>query len=194
MVSRQTPAIVLPPIPVGASTFHGRRLPGTLALPAATLVQLVQAYADWAAASGVDRVLFVNGHVGNRAALDVATDELRYQRPELRAGVLSWWSLTPEIEAEVTADAEDWHANRAETALMLAVAPDLVRLDRLAAGDDPDRSAGLVFRYGVDRLSRTGATGRPSEATLDLGAHLFYEVTTALAARVTAAASEEPPL
>ena len=57
------------------------------------------------------------------------------------------------------ADAEDWHANDAETSLMLAVAPELVRPTLVAAADDADRTRGLVFAHPVNRTSRNGVTG-----------------------------------
>ena len=52
---------------------------------------------------------------------------------------------------------------------MMAIAPELVRLDQLAAGRRPDRTEGLVFRYTAPSLSRNGVTGRPSQATPELG-------------------------
>ena len=75
----------------------------------------------------------------------------------------------PTVAAEAVRDGDDVHANRAETSLMLALAPELVHLDRLADADDPDRTADLVFRYTAPALSTNGVTGRPSEATVELG-------------------------
>ena len=66
-------------------------------------------------------------------------------------------------------EGDDVHAHRAETSLMLAIAPELVHLDRLSSSDDPDRTADLVFRYTAPALSTNGVTGRPSEATVELG-------------------------
>ena len=63
------------------------------------------------------------------------------------------------MRAAYAADGSDWHANCAETALMLAVAPDRVRRERLATADDPDRTAGLLFSHPVNRTSTNGVTG-----------------------------------
>ncbi len=188
------PAIVAPPIAVGVSSFHGHELPGTFAVSAFTLVQLMHDYVTWASAGGFERFLFVNGHVGNGAALSVGTDELRARRPDVRAGSVDWWTLTPEIATEVTSDAVDWHANRAETALMMALAPELVHVDRFDEADDEDRSDGLVFRYTAAQLTRTGVTGSPSLADRELGVRLLAMCGEALAKVVVAAAAEEPPL
>ena len=88
------------------------------------------------------------------------------------------------------ADGVDVHANRAETAVMLAIAPELVVLERIESADDPDRTAGLVFRYTAANLSRNGVTGRPSEATAELGKQLFTIATEALVATVERASVE----
>ena len=186
-------ALVLPAVPVGVSYGHGTELPGTLSLSPALLAEVLRAYATWAADSGLTRLLFVNAHLGNQATLGTATDWLRRHRPDLRVGAVDWFTCTPEVQAEATADGDDLHANRAETSLVMAVAPHLVHLDRLADADDEDRTAGLVFRYTAPSLSTNGVTGRPSQASPELGARLLRLVAEAVAERVVRGRSEEPP-
>jgi creatinine amidohydrolase len=193
-VSRRTGCVVLPALPIGCSYGHGTDLPGTLSLTPEQLSDMVRSIAQWAAASGFRRMLAVNGHFGNQAALSIAGDHLRHTNRELRFGVMNWWSLSPAIEAETLADGIDVHANRAETSLMMAVAPDLVRIEELAAGDDPDRSDGLVFRYTAPQLSTNGVTGAPSDASLDLGHRLLEMVVTTMSDAVERGRIEEPPL
>jgi creatinine amidohydrolase len=192
--SAVTAAPVLPAVALGCSYGHGTDLPGTLSLTPERLADVVVDAVGWAADSGVRRVLAVNGHFGNQASLSVAGDHLRHERPDLRFGVLNWWTLTPSIAAETLADGDDVHANRAETALMMALAPEHVRLDQLAQADDEDRTAGLVFRYTAPALSRNGVTGRPSEATLDLGRRLLADVVEVMCNVVARGRVEEPPL
>lgn len=193
-VSDRCGAPVLPAIDVGCSYGHGTVLPGTLSLTPEQLAALVRQWAEWAAVSGLRRLLFVNAHMGNAAALGTGTDHLRLFRPDLRVGVVDWWSADPTVAAECTLDGEDLHANRAETAVMLAVAPELVHLDRIHAADDPDRTGDLVFRYTAPALSTNGVTGRPSEATPELGRKLLDLTAAAVADRVTRGRAEEPPL
>jgi creatinine amidohydrolase len=64
----------------------------------------------------------------------------------------------------------------------------------LSSSDDPDRTADLVFRYTAPALSTNGVTGRPSEATVELGRHLFELTVAALADRVERGRVEKPPL
>jgi creatinine amidohydrolase len=193
-VSALTGAPVLPALTIGCSYGHGTKLAGTLSVPPERLSDLIRDTAEWTAASGITRVLAVNGHFGNQPSLAIAGDHLRHSHPELRFGVLNWWTLTPAISAETLADGEDVHANRAETALMMAVAPEHVRLDQLPLADDPDRTEGLVFRYTAPSLSRNGVTGRPSDATPELGRRLHEQIVQAMCSSVERGRREEPPL
>jgi creatinine amidohydrolase len=193
-VSGATGAPVLPAVAVGCSFGHGTVIPGTLSLTPELLADTIRSIATWAAHSGVRRLIFVNGHFGNAAALGVATDHLRLERTDLRAGVLGWWDADGEVAREVFADGNDVHANRAETSLMLAVAPELVHLDRLERADDPDRTDGLVFRYTATELSTNGVTGEPSKASRELGVRLFEHAVGIVARRVEAGQVERPPL
>jgi len=92
------------------------------------------------------------------------------------------------------ADGEDWHANDAETSMMLAVAPEMVRADLLAAADDADRTAGLVFAHPVNRTSRNGVTGTPSRASADNGRRWFDWMVEDLSELISRGMTEMPPL
>jgi creatinine amidohydrolase len=192
--SERTGAPVLPAIPIACSYGHGTRIPGTLSLTPELLAAVVRQYAEWAATSGLRRLFFVNAHFGNSAAIGIATDHLRLFRPDLRVAGIDWWTLDPVVAAEMGTDGDDVHAHRAETSVMIAVAPDLVHLDRAASADDPDRTADLVFRYTAPALSTNGVTGRPSEATLELGELLVERTVVALCDRIARGRLEKPPL
>jgi creatinine amidohydrolase len=192
--SEATGAPVLPPIPVACSYGHGTQLPGTLSLSPELLAAVVRHYAEWAATSGLTRLLFVNSHFGNCASIGIATDHLRLFRPDLQVGCVDWWTADPMVAEEAVREGSDVHAHRAETSIMLVVAPELVHLDRLVAADDPDRTEGLVFRYTAPALSTNGVTGRPSEASEELGRMLFDRTVTAIAEMVERGRTEKPPL
>jgi creatinine amidohydrolase len=193
-VSAATGALVLPPVDVGTSAWHGPDLGGTLAVAAEHLVATIEAYAEWAWHSGVRRMLLVNGHVGNTPALAIASDRIRARPDVPRIGLVEWWALPGPEAAEVTADATDWHANRAETALMLALAPDLVDMTLAASADDVDRSDGLAFRYTATQMTANGVTGRPSEATAALGDRLLRWATREMVAIVERGRHEVAPI
>jgi creatinine amidohydrolase len=188
--SARTGAPLLPTVWAGSSQAHTTAWPGTLSLSPRLLIDVVVELAAWIRASGFTRLLLVNAHVGNAAPLRVAVDEIR-TRGELRVGLVSWYELTPEIAAEVTSDADDWHAHAAETSLMLHLRPELVDRDEIR--DDEDRTGDLVLSYTVAETSREGLTGAPSRASAEQGAALFEAVVIALAECIERARTEEPP-
>lgn len=187
-------AIVLPPLAFGASLFHGTELAGTVAFPGEEIAAAASRVADACVESGFRRVLFINGHVGNAAPLWIACDRFRRRYPDRRIGVMQWWELTPDIARDARNDAADWHANAAETSIMLALRPELVDTDRMREADDPDRTAGLVFRYAVQQVSTNGVTGYPSRASKSFGLQLWRGVVSAARDAVERAHFEVPPL
>jgi creatinine amidohydrolase len=108
--------------------------------------------------------------------------------------VINTADASPRIHREFFSDAADWHANAAETALMLAAAPEIVRPRLLKKSDDPDRTAGLVFVHPVNRTSANGVTGYPSRATKAKGQRLLRWLITDLAKLVRRGMRERSPL
>jgi creatinine amidohydrolase len=186
--------VVLPPIAIGCSLGHGTSFPGTISLFPEELAGLLVRYAEWSAHSGLTRLLFVNAHMGNVGSLSIATDRLRFLRPDLQSGWVDWWHASAAVQRAATADGDDIHANRAETSLMLHIAPESVDRQAMLGADDIDRTDGLTFRYTAGALSRNGVTGRPSEATAELGRTLFAAIVDVIAARARAGQTERPPL
>ena len=189
--SERTGVPILTTLAISSSHAHTMRWPGTLSLPPRLAIEVVVELARWVHGSGFTRLLIVNAHGGNVGMLRVAVEEIRLAG-DLQVGVVHWFTLTPDIQAAVERDCLDWHANAAETSLMLHLRPDLVRLDEIR--DDPDRTRDLVFSYTVELTSTDGLTGAPSTGTAEEGARLFDAIVTALAARIAVARQEEPPL
>jgi creatinine amidohydrolase len=193
-VSAATGVPVLPAIPYGCSLGHSRRWPGTLALSPHTLIDLVAEIGDWVISAGFRRLLILNGHVTNFAPLRCALELLRSRHDDAMIAVLNLHEISARVKQAYGADAVDWHANAAETSLMLARTPHAVRPDRIASADDPDRTAGLLFSHPVNRTSCNGVTGSPSQASREAGARLFAWMVEDLTAKVQAARREVPPL
>jgi len=184
---------VLPPVSYSVSIGHTEKWPGTFSLFHETFIHSLRELAAWCVATGWKRLLFVNSHFGNDASLRVAVDRLRFDyQGKLLVGAKNTYSLTPEIWRYFISDAEDLHANKAETDLMLCLAPDTVRMD--AVQDDPDRTGGTVFSHMVANTSLNGVTGCPSEGSASRGEELFGEIGKALAAVVEKAKTETAPI
>jgi creatinine amidohydrolase len=193
-VAERTGVPMLPTLPYGCSLGHSRRWPGTLAVQPITLIQFVKDIGDWAYHSGVRRLFMVNTHVTNAAPLRCALEMLRAEHDDMMVALFNSATISPRVRAFHFADGDDWHANDAETSLMLATVPGMVRKERLAEADDPDRTAGLVFSHPVNRTSLNGVTGSPSQASAEKGAEWFAWMVEDLSALIQSGVGEQPPL
>lgn len=166
LAERREDCVIAPPLTITASGEH-QGFPGTLSvgteIMAGMVIELARS-ADWAAG-----VVFVNGHGGNLTAMQRAADVFELERRE----VLIWWPHVPD---------GDPHAGRTETSLVLALAPERVRLERFVAGPVP-APVDLV-RHGVRPLSDSGVLGDPSGATAEEGAEIFRRLAVHLAQAV----------
>jgi creatinine amidohydrolase len=185
---------VLPAIRFGCSLGHSRRWPGTVALQPATLADTVVQIYDWIHSFGFRRLFLVNGHVGNAAPLRCALEMIRSRFDDAMIRLVNIAEISPRVRTKFFADAGDWHANAAETSLMLSTAPEMVRPNKIAYADDEDRTANLVFTHPVNRTSKNGVTGFPSRATKRQGEILFQMMTEDLTALVQRGIKEKPPL
>jgi mycofactocin precursor peptide peptidase len=161
---------VAPPIAIGASGEHAD-FPGTLSIGTVALSTLLvelgrHASLHWPA------MLLVNGHGGNVTAI---SDAVRQLRREGRRSDAWHASLRPGLLPAAEALPPDAHAGRLETSMMLALAPEDVRLDAAAAGDTrplteilPDLSA-----HGVRHVSPNGVLGDPAGASAAEGEQLL---------------------
>lgn len=193
-VAHLTGVPMLPPLPYGCSLGHSQRWPGTIALQPITLITLVKEIGDWAYISGVRRLIIVNTHVTNAAPLRCALEMLRAEHDDMMVAVINSAHMSERVRAAHFADADDWHANAAETSLMMGIAPQIARPPLNATSDDHDRTQGLVFSHPVNRTSANGVTGNPSQASAEDGLRLFAWMTEDLAAIVEKGKLETPPL
>jgi mycofactocin precursor peptide peptidase len=168
LAGRRSDYLVAPTVSITASGEH-QGFAGTLSIGSEVMhqvvVELVRS-AGWA-----DGVVLVNGHGGNAVAVDRAVAQLEAEGRR----VLAWW---PRVVGG------DPHAGHTETSLMLAVRPELVRLERAMPGPIP--SAGDLVRSGVQALSPTGVLGDPRAASAEHGAELFRRLADDLADSVAA--------
>lgn len=192
-VSAATGVPVLPALAYGCSLGHSHRWPGTLSLRPQTLIELVTDLGDWLHRAGIRRLFLVNSHVTNAAPLRCALEILRHRHDGFMVALINTADVSPRVRAAFHADAQDWHANQAETALMLARAPALARPRLLRTSDDPDRTGGLVFAHPVDRTSANGVTGRPGRATAAQGRRLFHRIVADLTRLVRRGLREKAP-
>ncbi|MHB1090010.1 MAG: mycofactocin biosynthesis peptidyl-dipeptidase MftE [Ilumatobacteraceae bacterium] len=158
--------LIAPAIAIAASGEHdgfaGTLSIGTVALTA-VIVELVRS-ANWAAG-----VVLVNGHGGNAQAVHAAISALRSEQRQATA----WWPQLGDGDA---------HAGHAETSLMLAIAPDAVRME-LAEVGVISPLANIIDKlrlHGVASISPNGVLGDPRSASAAHGHVLLTLLTTQL--------------
>ncbi len=193
-VSERVGVPMLPLLPYGCSIGHSRKWPGTIAVDPRTLIDLVHQLGRWCHHSGVRRLFIVNTHVTNDAPLRCALELLRADFDDLMVALVNSATISPRVRDAHFADAADWHANDAETSLLLAIAPQMIREGRLAEADDPDRTVGAVFAHPVNHTSLNGVTGTPSLASAEKGRRLFDWMVEDLSETVRRGMAEVPPL
>ena len=168
LVNRRVDALLAPALAITASGEH-KGFPGTLSIGTevmtTVLVELARS-ADWARG-----VVFVDSHGGNLAATQRAAKVFEHEDRK----VLIW---SPSIPGG------DPHAGHTETSLLLALAPDQVRLDRAVAGPTPSLTE--LIEHGVQPLSETGVMGDPTDANAADGKRIFERLCDQLAAAVDA--------
>lgn len=194
---------VLPALPFGFSPEHAGR-PGTIGLTAQTLLALSDDIGRGVAASGIRRLLFVNGHGGNPELLHVACRQLRERRGLAAFAVHApGLALSAELSEGVTTGDLDAHAGHYETSVLLALDPGVVDMDAARAdglervrarADSPTRPFGAVsVPWHVDDLSVSGVIGDPTTADAAWGERAFAAQTAALADIVRAVAAHPLP-
>jgi mycofactocin system creatininase family protein len=156
------PVLVAPALSYGSSGEH-QDFPGTSSIGTDVLrqvvVELTRSMRTWAA-----RVVLVNGHGGNLAALRGAVAQLRAEGHDI-----AWLPCAAEAGPD---GGEDLHAGRTETSLMLHIAPWSVRLDRAEAGTTGslEKLLPLMVAGGVKAVSANGVLGDPAGASAEEGA------------------------
>ncbi len=176
------PVCVLPPLAIGMSREH-THFPGTLSLSAQTALAAMTEIGEGVARAGFRRLVMLNSHGGNRAVIDLAALALRESRNMLVVRANYFLIAAP---PDALPDAElrhGLHGGALETALMLHLAPQAVRLDMLPqarslgetmAGPGkvlgPEAEAG--FAWMAEDLNPGGTTGDARLASAALGARL----------------------
>jgi len=189
--AEQTGDIVLPPLAYGCSLGHTDHWPGTLSLHPTTMTAVVVEIGRWVRGSGFSKLVIVNGHATNGPPCQSAILQLRHELPDLRARFVSIFDLTPAIAERYTEDAPDFHANEAETSMLLHLAEAQVRPER--AVDEADRTVDRVLSYPMPAVTRSGVVGTPSGASPERGAALVEQLVAAMADLLRRARAEQDP-
>ncbi len=179
------PAIIFPDNIFG-QIQEARHVPGTIALPVSLSLQFLEAACDEIARNGLRKIVLVNSHGGNSYLLALfAQAQLDRARPYTLYVVDP--ILMPFDDPVVAGQWEttvDGHAGESETSEILAIRPDLVRLDACPPDDeglpqgrlDELRSAGVytgIWWYAdhPTHYRGEGRAGSAAKGDLELQHH-----------------------
>ena len=178
-VDSDVTVLVLPTQAIGESTEH-TSFAGTLGHEAETLLAAWTEIGASLTRSGIHKLVIVNAHGGQPQIVDLVAQRLRSRHTMLvvRANYMGWPVPAGLIDAGELAHGH--HGGLAETAIMLALHPELVRMDQ--AGDfassarelaathrrfGPDGRLG--FAWQAEDLNAAGAVGNAAGATAEIG-------------------------
>lgn len=190
--------LVAPIIRPGLSAHH-MCFPGSLTLRPEVFRGLVEDYVDCYVNHGFKNIVLVSSHGGNFATMAALAQELDAKYPD--NNIVSGLSLDDFLEVfketerifGLPAGACGGHACCLETAIMLHIRPDCVRMDRAQAGcmdgGSQNEQAQKLFKYGMKGISEIGVMGDPTPATAEMGKACLDMLATRVCESVRAALS-----
>jgi creatinine amidohydrolase len=181
-------AVAAPTIRPGCSGHH-MDFPGTITVPAETLMDVIRGYCRSLAEHGFEHLVLVPTHGGNFAPVNTVAPELAR---EVDANVIALADLPGMMELMnegLSAAGVDYHepaihAGAAETAIVLAVAEDLVRTDELEPGYEGEVSTARLLSEGFRAVTENGVLGDPREGTAEAGEAILERIAEVYADRV----------
>jgi creatinine amidohydrolase len=187
-VAREVGGVVLPPLVYGARSLArsggGDGFPGTVNLDGTTVIALVRDIVREQARHGVRSLVALLGHGENDPFVVEGAVLGRRDAAvaDIQVAVMGWWHvLAPEDLSHLFPNGfPGWdleHAARVETALMLALAPERVRRDRIGAIDPVAPPPYTVVPTRPCSVPSQGSLSDPTGSTAETGDALVNLIT-----------------
>jgi creatinine amidohydrolase/Fe(II)-dependent formamide hydrolase-like protein len=190
----------LPPTNYGKSNEHVG-FGGTFTLSAGTLIGLLADVAASAARSGFRRLVLLNSHGGNVPLVDMVARDIRVE-----TGLMVFPLHLQRLAASRDFLTEHerlhgMHAGDGETSTILALAPELVKLDRRVGEVPvvpegfalPTMPTGVPFAWLTSDFSESGVCGNNEAASREKGEQIVELAVTRLAEALEAICRFEMP-
>ena len=161
--------LICPPVTYGVSIHH-MGFAGTVTLRPETYIELLKDIAIALHKHGIKRILYVNGHGGNVASLNVVINSLKYSYGiDAYHTSMGFGVFDDHVTPEMGWSEKRGHASESETSQCLALCPECVRQGALQKGEvvenfiirgknNPFRYGGIAYQWERD-ASRNGALG-----------------------------------
>jgi creatinine amidohydrolase len=177
-------ALVLPVLWTGLSEHH-MPFGGTITLSLPAFCAVIEDVCRSVVRHGFRRIVLSNSHGGNENALRTLTDELTVK---LRVPIIQFsypYAAQPAIAALLTTQDGVRHACEAETAMMLALRPELVASARIPPRDAPSSGESGLYRWRSFAVrTGTGVRGNPDAGTAEQGERLIAAIAETLAGKL----------
>lgn len=171
-------AFVLPVISYGVSFEHKPMF--NVSLRNSTLSTMIRDACISLAENRIKEIIILNGHHGNMGALQYIAQDLHDRLPRgARVHTIHYWHM---MKSEFD------HAGEVETSLVLAIAPELVRMDRAVPNS---KKLSKSKAYNTDapgsfpKITGNGVWGDPRKATAAKGEKWIQEIIAGLAKTIT---------
>ena len=172
LLSEKVGAFVLPVISYGVSFEHKPMF--NVSLRNSTLSTMLCDTCISLAENRIREIIILNGHHGNTGALQYIPQEIQSKIPShVNIHILHYWQMMA---------SEFDHAGEVETSLVLAIAPELVHMDR-AMPNSKDLSKSRAAYNSLTnapgsfpKITGNGVWGDPMKATASKGDKLIKEI------------------
>jgi len=183
-VSEKCPhAFLMPAIPLGCSTEH-LGFAGTISLQPETMLRIILEISTSLLQSGIRKLFIINGHGGNRAALEIAMINTKHVLPEMQLYSFTILDIAKERFAQVRKSSKGLvgHADEIETSMMLAIKPEAVDMSKAVLAEpslpgslsfEPEDLSMVSFSWNTKDLSKIGVIGDPRHAAAETGRTLL---------------------
>jgi creatinine amidohydrolase len=185
------PVTVLPPQMIGKSNEH-LAFPGTLSFSVDTLTRMWIEIGESVLRAGIKKMLIFNSHGGQFQVMDIVARELRVRHGMFVVTANSFSFGSPAGLIEPAEMRHGIHGGDKETSMMLALRPDLVRMEHadnfvplsVAMARDyqylqPEGKVG--FGWQTQDMHPSGACGNAAIATREKGEALVRHASDGLA-------------
>ncbi|HDN05990.1 MAG TPA: creatininase family protein [Candidatus Bathyarchaeota archaeon] len=182
--AKRTGIVSLQVIPFGVSSHH-KQFWGTIFVSPRTFKDYVKDVCLALEYYNVRKIVIVNGHGGNLAALTELAMELREKG--IFISIFQWWTAARKILPELFKPEERGHAAAEETSVNLALHPYIVDVDK-AVDEEPRKhfakTEGITVPLDTLDYTSSGVFGKSTTASVEKGKKVFEAVVTELVKHV----------
>lgn len=181
LAAEQVGAFVLPAISYGVSFEHKPMF--NVSLRNSTLSTMICDACISLAENHMKEIVIMNGHHGNMGALQYIAQDLHGKLPrDVRVYPMHYWHMMKR---------EFDHAGEVETSLVLAIAPELVRMDRASPNSKKLSKSKIAYSSitnspgSFPSITGNGVWGDPLKATVAKGEKWIQEIASGLTKTIT---------